>query len=48
MPRQLMTWDPVNNMGNPTLSLKVLKAINDVKKFEDRRQGNPHPGTKAD
>jgi hypothetical protein len=41
MPRQLMTWDPVNNMGNPTRSLKVLKAINDVKKFEVRRQGTP-------
>jgi hypothetical protein len=36
-----MTWDPVNNMGNPTQSLKVLKAINDVKKFEVRRQGTP-------
>jgi hypothetical protein len=41
MPRQLMTWDSVNNMGNPTRSLKVLKAINDVKKFEVRRQGTP-------
>jgi hypothetical protein len=41
MTRQLMTWDPVNNMGNPTRSLKVLKAINDVKKFEVCRQGNP-------
>jgi hypothetical protein len=41
MPRQLMTWDPVNNMGNPTRSLKVLKAINDVKKFKVRRQGTP-------
>jgi hypothetical protein len=36
-----MTWDPVNNMGNPTRSLKVLKAINDVKKFEVRRRGTP-------
>jgi hypothetical protein len=39
MPRQLMNWDPVNNMGNPTRSLKVLKSINDVKKFEVRGQG---------
>jgi hypothetical protein len=31
IPRELMTWYPVNNMGNPTRSLKVLKAINAVK-----------------
>jgi hypothetical protein len=36
-----MPWDPVNNVGNPTRSLKFLKAINDVKKFEVRRQGTP-------
>jgi hypothetical protein len=41
MPRQLMTWDPVNNMGNPTRSLKVLKAIYDVNKFEVRHQDTP-------
>jgi hypothetical protein len=41
IPRQLMTWDPVNNVGSPTQSLKVLKAINDVNTFEVRHQGTP-------
>jgi hypothetical protein len=39
MSRKLMTWYPVNKMGNPTRLLKVLKAINDVKRFDFRCQG---------
>jgi hypothetical protein len=34
VPKQLMTWDPKNNMGNPTRLLNVLKAISDVTKID--------------
>jgi hypothetical protein len=39
MPRQLMKWDPVTNIGNLTMSKRVTKVIAKVKKFEVFRQG---------
>jgi hypothetical protein len=41
MPRQLLKWDPMTNIFNPTISRWVLKVIAEVNLFEVRRQGTP-------
>lgn len=39
MPRQMVTWDPVNEFGNPTRSESINVLVSKVKKYEVRQQG---------
>ena len=39
MPRQMSSWDPVKQFGNPTRSEALDTVTSKVKKIEVRKQG---------
>lgn len=39
MPRKNVTWDSINQLGNPTRSIEVNELINKIKKHEVRKEG---------
>jgi hypothetical protein len=41
MSSKLIPWDPISLIGNPTKSKEVNELINDINKFECRREGVP-------
>ena len=41
MPNQIMQWNELSNVGNPTRSLKVNKLIAKLRRLETRGQGAP-------